>query len=267
MADRLIDPEYYRTTAEWGANPRLTGARRLMVTPILGVFLHHSVTWMTDENDANPTDDADDDMRRIESARPDLGGFPYSWGAHPSGIIAEGNTFHVGAHTAGYNSRYVGIVGIGNFETLIVPKLMQENISRQIAQLVLDGKMIRGFTLMGHQQVKATACPGSNLLPLIPAIKARTIQLINNPGLGHPEPPKQKGLHMARAYRFPDGNVWLCTGTHREHINEKDLNGRAWMGLIEEVPKNDPNKDDRFPQWVRKTNSQGAAILADLKVV
>jgi len=71
---------------------------------------------------------------------------------------------------------------------------------------------------------------------------------------------------MALAYRFPDGNVWLCTGTHRTHVSEKVLKERAVLRLVAEVPATDPSRDPQYPQWVRKTDARGAAILGQLKV-
>ena len=69
---------------------------------------------------------------------------------------------------------------------------------------------------------------------------------------------------MARAYRFPNGEVWLCTGTHRSHVNGTTLKERAVLGLVAEVPATDPHRDTRYPMWVRKTDARGAAILSKL---
>jgi len=84
-----------------------------------------------------------------------------------------------------------------------------------------------------------------------------------------PTPPKPAPVpgdsDMARAYRIPNGEVWLCTGTHREHINETTLNERAVMGLVAPVPADAKDRDDKYPQWVRKTNTQGEKILRKLK--
>ena len=70
---------------------------------------------------------------------------------------------------------------------------------------------------------------------------------------------------MARAYRIPNGEVWICTGTHREHVNGTTLNERAVMGLVAPVPADAKDRDDRYPGWVRKTNAQGEKILRQLK--
>lgn len=81
-----------------------------------------------------------------------------------------------------------------------------------------------------------------------------------------PEPDlPQENPDMALAFRFADGKVWLCTGTHREHLKDrKTLNERAIVGLISPVPKDDKNRED---DWVRKANKDAERILSDLVVV
>lgn len=88
--------------------------------------------------------------------------------------------------------------------------------------------------------------------------------------LAPPPPPPAPTLEvsdMALAYRFPDGNVWLCTGTHRQHVNGTTLQERAVLGLVAEVPASAPNRDAKYPQWVRTTNETGVRVLSRLKVV
>lgn len=261
-------PYPVRTRDQWGATgPRNSYSMKL---PALGAHVHHTVMLVIDrDGNLDPTDDADDDMRRIEAARPDLRVFPYSECFHPSGIVAEGSGTRVGAHTAGFNSTSFGMSFMGNLSILEPTAASLEALSRRLADKVLAGEMVRDFYLRGHRDRKATECPGNNLYSLLPAIRNRAMQIIANPGIVNPEPePEPESENdMAIAFRLPDGKVYLCSGLHREHVNEETLNKRAIMGMVQPVPKDDPNKDGRFPMWVRKTNAEGAKIVMALKPV
>jgi hypothetical protein len=70
---------------------------------------------------------------------------------------------------------------------------------------------------------------------------------------------------MALAYRFPDRKVWLCTGTHREHITStRALEQRAIVGLVAPVPADDPNRET---QWIRRAPAAAIPILTELEIV
>lgn len=169
-----------RTRAEWGATgPRNSYSMKL---PALGAHVHHTVMLVIDrDGNLDPTDDADDDMRRIESARPDLRVFPYSYCFHPSGIVAEGSGTRVGAHTAGFNSTSFGMSFMGNLSVSDPTSASIESVSQLLADKVLAGEMVPDFYLKGHRDRKATECPGNNLYELLGAIKNRALWLVKNP--------------------------------------------------------------------------------------
>src|SRR5688572_23919714 len=80
-----------------------------MKLPATGVFLHHTVTPVTDF----PYQDA----RRVEAegiAR--FGQMSYSYLVHPAGVILEGAGTKVGAHTANNNRTSFGIGLIGDYD-------------------------------------------------------------------------------------------------------------------------------------------------------
>lgn len=92
------------------------------------------------------------------------------------GGVYEGRPLNVrGAHAAGYNTGYVGVCLLGNFE--IAPALSAQLQSLQ----QLTDYLRSAYTLShigGHRdfQPNATVCPGKNLLPHIHTL-AQTLQM------------------------------------------------------------------------------------------
>lgn len=217
-------PQKIRTRAQWGATGPINNFS--MKLPALGFHLHHTVMLVIDrDGNLNPTDDADDDMKRIERARPDLRVFPYSYCFHPSGIAAEGSGTRVGAHTAGFNSTSFGLSVMGNLSVSKPTPEVQEALAQVIADKVLSGEAVRDFYLKGHKDRKATACPGDNLYPLIPAIKARAIELIN-----YPESPK--GWLMALSDKQQDDLYRMVKDLHEDYVGNKPDDERGDMRQI-----------------------------------
>ena len=141
------------TRAEWGATAPLGPAMRL---PVAELWLHHSVSQLTDDPHA--------DMRAIERIGVQrFGRYSYSWAYHPiARVLMEGAGNTVGAHTAGRNSTSLGLVLIGNYDTR---PLTDDNIAdlRWIIAWLIGGNRLRPGTYPtgGHRDLKATACPGA----------------------------------------------------------------------------------------------------------
>lgn len=157
----------YRTRPEWGATYDVSGRALMTGLPVKFVFIHHTVTTATGDPDA--------DMRSVEAVDIAKFGVPsYSYVVHPSGVVFEGMDLHRGAHTIdnnggplryGFNDIAFGIAFIGNYEqddptqrALDACRDLIDNL--RVARLIQDT-----YTIRGHRDVYATACPGSHLYP------------------------------------------------------------------------------------------------------
>ncbi|HEY9014073.1 MAG TPA: peptidoglycan recognition family protein, partial [Gemmatimonadales bacterium] len=136
-----------------------------MRLPATQVFIHHSVTPVTD--------DPYRDMRTIEAVGMQrFGQFSYSYCVHPrDGEILEGCGLQRGAHTAQRNSTSFGICWIGNYEER-APKVQQLDATRWlIHHLTEEGWLVPGADIFGHRQVYQTACPGQKLFDMLDVIR------------------------------------------------------------------------------------------------
>jgi hypothetical protein len=136
-----------------------------MVLPATAVYIHHSVTSVTDN--------VYRDMREIESVgQSRFGQFPYSYCIHPkNGEILEGAGLMRGAHTAHKNSNSFGICWIGNYNDR-APKVQQLDSTRQLIATLIQRNVLRpGAVVLGHRDVFSTACPGNRLYNLLPEIR------------------------------------------------------------------------------------------------
>lgn len=148
----------------WGAKPASLPSADMRL-PATTVFIHHSVTPVTD--------DPYKDMRAIESVGLQrFGQFSYSYCIHPrDGEILEGCGLKRGAHTAQRNSTSFGICWIGNYEQR-APKVQQIEATRWLVDHLTDqGYLIPGAEILPHRSVYATACPGSKLVAVLDAIR------------------------------------------------------------------------------------------------
>jgi predicted nucleotidyltransferase len=88
----------------------------------------------------------------------------YHRGVDVDGVIWIFNHDEVNSnHTAKHNSHALSLVCIGNFEVDTTTAAMRESINHQIAEW--EDAYGKGFVLP-HSAVKATACPGKNILKL-----------------------------------------------------------------------------------------------------
>ncbi len=162
------------TRDEWGAEYDVSRRAMMRGLPVALSFIHHTVTA--------PSADPAADMRAIE--RIDVGRFgvpSYSFVIHPSGVVLEGMGLHRGAHTINnanhsFNDDAFGISFIGNFENDTPTPEALAACGDLLRSLVADGHAQGDFTLSGHRDVYATACPGANLYPLVGSIRASVDQ-------------------------------------------------------------------------------------------
>lgn len=156
----------------WGAKYKAGFGSRVL--PTSEAWLHHSVTTA-------PPDDLAREyaaMRSIEAIGQSRfgAGFSYNLAVMPSGRVYEGcGVSRVGAHTAGRNSRAMGIVLVGNYESSPLPApmlaalpdlLMHAHREAWIDEPKFDG---------GHRDIKATACPGIHAYRQIAAVNLAAV--------------------------------------------------------------------------------------------
>jgi hypothetical protein len=168
-----------------GAGPGEPGQMSL---PVDRVFLHHTVTRVTDDPVADAGVVNDVDQGRFNKVS-------YSWLVHePSSSWIECEGLHRGAHTidnAGHSLNYTafGVGVIGNYQNDVegVPTIKP---SSTLLTLIADGireyvlpHVKTDWTLLGHRDVYATACCGDLLYPHLAVIR----KLIDHPGTSEEE--------------------------------------------------------------------------------
>ena len=105
----------------------------------------------------------------------------------------------VGGHSQGFNTGAVGVVALGDYTTATATAPMLESIARVIAWKFAihrvdpsstvpftsagSAKYAEGTTvtlprIVGHRDVQATSCPGTNLYPKLPSIRRHVAQLV-----------------------------------------------------------------------------------------
>lgn len=220
------------TRDDWGANPASLSTVKMKL-PAGAVFIHHSVTPITDSLTR--------DMRTIESiGLQRFGQFSYSYCIHPhDGEILEGSGLRRGAHTSQRNSNAFGICWIGDYNER-APKVQQLDSTRWlIAHLRTEGHLAQNAPIFAHRDVFATACPGSKLYALLNEIRIpweRTMANddpnrpnVNAPIVGIAATPTGKGYWLVGADGgvFPFGDAVLL-GTV-EYVKPDD---RAWLPAV-----------------------------------
>lgn len=166
----------------WGARYRDGFGTRTL--PAARVFLHHSVTASAGPNATLEQDCAK--MRALEYVGYlRFGGISYTYVITEAGRVFQGHSVgRIGAHTAGYNTTGIGIALMGNYENLPFNQKQQTVLVELLKYLRSKGYLVRSAVLTGHNQVKATACPGAHVKPLIPTIETRSRQTAPAPAAG-----------------------------------------------------------------------------------
>jgi hypothetical protein len=219
----------------WGAK-QASLPKRPMTLPANKVFIHHSVT--------NVTDDPYRDMREIESTGIQrFGQFSYSYCVHPkSGELLEGCGTKRGAHTAGQNSTSFGICWIGNYNDRL-PKIQQLDSTRWLIRYLIDqGFLVPLPIIQGHRQAidpetgrpTATACPGEKLFSVLDAIRFPWEDVVaDNPDLPNIEGPLT--FHpIADSNGYVTGYYIFSTRTGELHAHG-DGNKVRYVGRSEDV--------------------------------
>ncbi|CAL1288694.1 unnamed protein product [Larinioides sclopetarius] len=150
--------------AHWGARTgRPLPALRI---PVSHVFIHH-----TDGATCDSKDSCSRVVRQIQNYHIDVKGWRdigYSFLVGGDGRIYEGRGWNkVGSHTAGYNSRSIGISFMGNY-VAVEPNAAMIEAARNLIDCGVQQKYISASRqIHGHRNAKCTACPGNALYNII----------------------------------------------------------------------------------------------------
>ncbi|XP_001352829.2 peptidoglycan-recognition protein SB1 [Drosophila pseudoobscura] len=147
--------------SSWGAVAARSPAR--ISGAVDYVIIHHS-------DNPNGCSTSDQCQRMIKAIQTDHKGrrsfsdIGYNFIVAGDGKVYEGRGFGLqGSHAPNYNRNSIGIVFIGNFESTKPSSQMLQNAKDLIDKAKQGGYLKNTYTLLGHRQTKATACPGTAL--------------------------------------------------------------------------------------------------------
>ena len=174
----------YLSRNAWRADTTL--ARRghpIGPVPRTEVYIHHTLVTDADvtANEWNSVATVKSRMRRLQTARPDLGlDVPYNFVAFCMSddqlVLCEGRgLYRTGAHTRNHNRSALGVAFQGDFETAELPEYIDFQLS-ELAEWLRTLRNELGFVnlgdsrpgdtqVWGHRDAKSTRtiCPGQKL--------------------------------------------------------------------------------------------------------
>ena len=105
-------------------------------------------------------------------------GIGYHYVIHKDGTIERGRPLLAeGAHAYGHNSHTVGINLTGNFDWEVPTDEQIESLTDLLTSLCRIFHLpANRYSIVGHEDLNATACPGWNLYILLPEIRSRVSQ-------------------------------------------------------------------------------------------
>jgi hypothetical protein len=191
-----------RSRSEWGADEGLRDGSPRYNETIEQVHIHHTVN----SNDYGKADVAAliRGMYRYHTQNLGWSDLAYNFLVDRFGRIWVGRAGGAnkpvrGAHTLGFNATSTGISAIGNFE-LVKPTVEMTEAIAQLAAWKLSrygrdadgattvvsegsdkfrtGRVVTLPVIDGHRDTNDTACPGSNLYAVLPAIRTRAAAII-----------------------------------------------------------------------------------------
>ncbi|MGX6606325.1 N-acetylmuramoyl-L-alanine amidase [Micromonosporaceae bacterium Da 78-11] len=192
----------YVSRAGWGANEALVTDELLVAPQAKMVWVHH-----TGFGNGYTCAQSASVLRGIQAndVREGMSDMGYNFLVDQCGTLFEGRKGSVGkavigAHIQGFNTGSVGIALLGNYEDAEPSAAAQTTIA-QVAAARLgaygfnpttsavmtegasgkkwpEGAQVTFPRIAGHRDGDATVCPGAHLYPLLPAIRARSVQMI-----------------------------------------------------------------------------------------
>ena len=191
------------TRPEWNALFPKSTAR--MPKPVSMVVIHHSVT----PTNADPLVTT----RAIQSMHMRDPKVPYTDIAYQRLVAQDGRLIQgrgldvLGGATVGKNNVSLSWCALGNFETDHPSPALIETLCQDIAQARRDGRLTATFTIVGHRDTYATACPGKWLFAKIPTIRQRVAQILDTPIPPTYPPTRTPEYDMFHHYRLHPGAV------------------------------------------------------------
>jgi hypothetical protein len=218
---------YALTRQEWMPAAPLVG---VMTLPARGVFVHHSVTRQTE-----PAFSAVRTIERIGIAR--FGRMSYSAVGHRD-VLIEGAGDSIGAHTGGFaapgvswNRVSYGYCFVGNYDNDQLTDKQISDFGRWCRWAVNTGRLVPGFALRPHRDVKSTACPGRNVL-------FRWPDLVN---AAHQEDDDMAVTH--RVGKDRSGRWWSFKSTDQVGVEWTQQTADTWWALgARDVFTNNPDE-------------------------
>lgn len=100
-------------------------------------------------------------------------GIGYHFLVGPSGTVYEGRGLgRNGAHAPGHNSTSYGVCLLGNFNDRLPPPSQMDGLKALCRWLVASTVVTPNPHILGHRDVRATACPGDALYNVLPSVIA-----------------------------------------------------------------------------------------------
>lgn len=162
--------------SDWGARP-LDHRATAMRSPATRLIIHHS------DGIDDPFTTALKEVQRLHMDVKGWSGPAYNVaaGVRP-GEMAELRGWGIQTiATLGANAGSWTICAMGDFEDHDSPAPLLENIAQLGAEAIRRGRLVPGFSITGHRDHGATACPGRFLYPRLAALRERILEIHGTP--------------------------------------------------------------------------------------
>lgn len=155
----------YVSRSEWGARAAVETLQ--LRTPVPYVVIHHSYSPEACYN----RDDCIKAMKSMQNFHIDdrhWWDIGYHFGVGSDGVAYEGRGWSIlGAHALHFNNISIGICVIGDWTNSTPPAEQIKTVKSLIAAGVELGYIQTNYKLVGHRQVRETACPGQTFFEAI----------------------------------------------------------------------------------------------------
>lgn len=231
--------------SEWGAAPPKYPYTKIP-KPVARAFQHHSVTGKWADPAAT--------VKQIQTHHQDVNG----WNDIAYNELDDrfGNTWagrgadNVGGATAGHNYTSLSRCALGNFQTDDPPQVMIDSLVQQYTRWIRGGRLTIDFTLSGHRDESATACPGINLYAKLPRIRARVAANVTEPD-PDPEPGEPEDEIVAAKDEILSAIDTLAVGTVQA------------LAAVQ-APQSYITVDDSDTEWYLTTGADGRPVRVAL---
>jgi hypothetical protein len=200
----------YVNRAGWNADESIVHDAPVYGTTLKALFVHHTYHSGAASNDYDCAN-AGAIVRSIQVyavTGKGLSDIEYNFLVDKCGTLYEGrkggvDRLVVGAHTIGFNTNFMAVAALGDFQTVEVSDRVRSVIAQLAAYKLglygIDplgtvthtltvknsahrvGDVVTLNRISGHRDADATICPGPALYGQLPAIRAEVVDLLNGP--------------------------------------------------------------------------------------